>query len=393
MTILGSGNDVYGGIYQATASGAIADGKACMINADGTVSVGSAQAGKVIYQLQTQLMTRYSLENAYDPTLTTSGSYSAANTANSYKDSQSSELAANTTELQAISFNPDGTKAFFIDSNVTNSKIQEFTLSTAYDPSTLVYVDGHTIGNVSSARYPRGMDFKPDGTEVYVCSIAYSDIHQYTLSTAWDISTASSTRSFDTTRTNYNHGIRFKPDGTKMYTVGGASTESESDQYSLSTAWDISTASYESTLAHSSYNSLPEDNMFNNDGTKYYVLGSSVTEIITYSLTTAYDLSTASYVSETPLYLSAVKGFSFGPGAVSDAQYIGMSVGSVSDGATASIRVVGGLDTNQSGLTPNAACYVTLDGAVTSTNTGGAQIGWALTPTTVLIRGSYKNIL
>ena len=35
MPVIGSGNNVYGGIYQATASGAIADGKAVMVNADG----------------------------------------------------------------------------------------------------------------------------------------------------------------------------------------------------------------------------------------------------------------------------------------------------------------------------------------------------------------------
>ena len=76
-----------------------------------------------------------------------------------------------------------------------------------------------------------------------------------------------------------------------------------------------------------------------------------------------------------------------------DDEYIGFSVGAVSDGQTASIRVLGGLDTNQSGLTPNAAVYVNIDGSVTSTNTGNAQLGWALSPTTVLIKGSYKQIL
>ena len=43
MPVLGLSNNVLGGIYQATASGAIAKGKACIINSNGTVS----QAGPI----------------------------------------------------------------------------------------------------------------------------------------------------------------------------------------------------------------------------------------------------------------------------------------------------------------------------------------------------------
>ena len=91
--------------------------------------------------------------------------------------------------------------------------------------------------------------------------------------------------------------------------------------------------------------------------------------------------------------ITSIQWISFGNGGIAEPTFIGMSVGAVSNGETASIRVLGGLDTNQSGLTPNAAVYAALDGTVTSTNTGFAQIGWALSPTTILIRGSYKNIL
>ena len=398
MPVIGSGNNVYGGIFQAVASGSIANGKACQINSDGTVSEAGPESGAVGYHAVSQRIYMYYLATPFDPMSTTDGTYTQANNASNYKDSYYSngaagQLQANTNSVQALTFKPDGTKLFVSNANTTNSTIAEFNVGSPFDPSTLTFVDAYTIGNKTS--YPYGMDFKPDGTEVYVCTYSNSTIHQWTLSTAWDISTASFTRSYDTTKDNYRHGIRFKPDGTKMYITGGAYTsDDETEQYTLSTAWDISTASYDLVLDHSSYTTTPQDILFNSDGTKFYVLGSSPSSTITeYSLSTAYALNSASYVQQIAPYHSNIYGFAFGSGGLADAKYIGISVGAVSDGETASIRVLGGLDTNQSGLTPNAAVYLALDGSMTSTNTGNAQVGWALSPTTVLIRGSYKEIL
>ena len=351
MPVIGSGKSVYGGIYQATASGAIADGKAVIVNSDGTVSQAGPVGGGVVYHLTSDRVYMFYLENPYDTGSdepTTSGSFLAANNASSYKDSYYSngaagQFQANTSNTRALNLNTDGTKLFVSDSNGASSKIQEFTFGTAYDPSTLTYVDGLTIGNKTTSPY--GMTFKPDGTEAYIVSYGDSNVHQYTFSTAFDVSTGSFTRTFDTTRDDYRHGIRFKPDGTKMYIVGGNYTsDDKTDQYTLSTAWDISTASYDSvSLDHSSYITTPTDLLFNNDGTKLFVIGTApYSRILTYTLSTAYDLSTASYTNLISPY-HATYGQAWGAGGVQNKQVVGFSVGAVSDGQTASIRVVGGL--------------------------------------------------
>jgi len=79
---------------------------------------------------------------------------------------------------------------------------------------------------------PEGLFFKDDGTKMYVVGRANDSVYQYILSTAWDVSTASydsvsfSVASQDTSPT----GLFFKTDGTKMYVVG--STNDTVYQYS-----------------------------------------------------------------------------------------------------------------------------------------------------------------
>lgn len=77
----------------------------------------------------------------------------------------------------------------------------------------------------------------PDGLNAYVCGTVNDSIYQYALSTAWDISTATYVRTLVSVW-NVSE-IAFNPAGTKLYASDDASTIT---QYTLSTAWDISTA-------------------------------------------------------------------------------------------------------------------------------------------------------
>jgi len=79
-------------------------------------------------------------------------------------------------------------------------------------------------------------------------------------------------------------GIAFKENGTKMYVLG-LSTDSVY-QYTLSTAWDLSTASYDSvSFSVSGQDGSPLGIAFKEDGTKMYMLGSSTGSVYQYSVT------------------------------------------------------------------------------------------------------------
>ena len=395
MASLGTKRNVLGGVYKAVASGSIANGKPCKINSDGTVSQGGPVAGGKLYIGAVNYIYEFKLETPFTTSSVAvpeaSGSWGSMGTALSSGNDYARPLNfvnSQETGMHSMTFNSDGTK--FFTCGYSGKDINEYTLSTAYDLGTTSFVDSYAVNSQLTGN-PYGLDFKTDGTEMYVTDSATSNVQQYTLSTGFDVSTASHTRTFDTSRDDTGHGIRFKPDGTKMYVVSGVSDRT--DQFSLSTAWNISTASFDSvSLDHSSNNTAPEDLVFNDDGTKLIVIGSNTFEILEYTLSTAYDLSTASFSSENYIHGAYYHSIAFSPGgSINNDNYIGISQGSYTNGQTASIKVIGAIDTNQSGLTPNALCYVTDAGSITSTSTG-IIAGQALTPTTVLIKNQYDML-
>src|SRR3990167_497929 len=82
-------------------------------------------------------------------------------------------------------------------------------------------------------------------------------------------------------------GIFFKDDGTKLY-VSNIDTPSGIYQFSISEAWNISTASYDSVLAYSSSEDLTARGIFiGSSGTKLYLCGDTNDKLFQYTLSTA----------------------------------------------------------------------------------------------------------
>ena len=190
-----------------------------------------------------------------------------------------------------------GQNAYMVDQS--SGIIYQYLLSTAYDLSSGSY-ESKTFDVSSQQNDPRNLFFKSDGTKLYVIGTTSQAIYQYSLSTAWDISTASyDSKTFSaSSQSNGTSGLFIKPDGSKLYIVAYANDAVY--QYSLSTAWDISTASYDSvSLSVSSQDSTPRDITFNDDGTVLYMCGTGNNALYQYNLTSAYDLSSASYSSNT----------------------------------------------------------------------------------------------
>ena len=204
--------------------------------------------------------------------------------------------AAQSTSMHSGIMGNSGQNAYMVDNNT--GIIYQYALSSAYDLSSGSY-ESKTLDVSAQQSDPRTFVFKPDGLSLYVTGTASAATYQYTLSVAWDISTAtyaSKSLSISAQATSAA-GAAFKSDGTKIYVVSYSANAVY--QYSLSTAWDISTASYDSVyLGVNSQDGTPRDIAFTNDGAIAYVSGSQNNKIYQYTLTTPWDLSSASYASK-----------------------------------------------------------------------------------------------
>jgi hypothetical protein len=145
---------------------------------------------------------------------------------------------------------------------------------------------------------PSGLFFSPDGLNMYVNGPTGDDVNQYTLSTAWDVSTATYVRVFSTAAQDSNPAdVFFKPDGLTMFVV--AATNDAVYQYTLTTAWNLSTASYANkSFSVAGQDTAPTGLWFSTDGTVMYVSGNATDSVYQYTLGTAWDVSTAAYSSK-----------------------------------------------------------------------------------------------
>jgi hypothetical protein len=168
---------------------------------------------------------------------------------------------------------------------------------------------GQSLDISSELIIGNGLYFGADGLKLFTIGEAVPEtVFQYSLTTAYDLTTASyDSVSLDVSGqvTDFMN-IKFKPNGLKMYVVGDGSIF----QYSLSTAWDLSTASYDG-VSYTPTEAGATDIYFKNDGLKLFVLNEANETVYQYVLGTAWDFSTITYDnklydldSETPPFLT-----------------------------------------------------------------------------------------
>ena len=136
-----------------------------------------------------------------------------------------------------------------------------------------------------------GITFKPDGTKMYITGIGAKNILQYNLTTAFDITSATLEKSVAIgARESKPEDVKFNSDGTVIFILGTGGNGI--DRWSLSTPYDIGSI----TAADTTFTSIggdPRGLAFNNDGTKMFVLdGSAQKRVEEYNLSTPYNPDT-----------------------------------------------------------------------------------------------------
>jgi len=203
---------------------------------------------------------------------------------------QSFSVSAQETNPRQIAFNADGTKMFIVGQN--GQDVSEYTLSTGFDVSTSAFVDAFDVSPQDI--YPQGLAFSTDGTKMFVVGIVGVDVNEYTLSTGFDVSTASFVDSFSISAQGADpKNIAFNTDGTKMFIVELAGQDV--NEYTLSSGFDVSTASFVDSFSVASEETQPHGITFNADGTVMFIVGFTGDDVNKYNLSTGFDVSTASF--------------------------------------------------------------------------------------------------
>ena len=199
------------------------------------------------------------------------------------------DISGQTGGPEDIVLKDDGAKAFVLDN--AGDTVLEYALSTAWDISTGTFTTSVSISGQELAG--QGLAFGNSGAKMYVVGAAGDDVNEYDLSTAWDVSSATFNQLFDiSAQDTIPKSIKFNTAGTKMFVLGNSGDDI--NEYTLSTAWDVSTASFVDAFSIASQTTTPESMAFGDSGSKVYV--ADETTIYQYDLSTAFDISTASYV-------------------------------------------------------------------------------------------------
>ena len=192
----------------------------------------------------------------------------------------------------SVAFNADGTKMFTLG-YTTGKKVYEYTLSTGFDVSTASYASDDFPVSTQDNK-PQEIAFNDDGTKMFMVGDQRDKVWEYTLSTGFDVSTAVVVDDGEfsiASEEDFAGGMAFNDDGTKMFIVGR--TADAVFEYTLSTGFDVSTASVVDSFSIADDEDQATGIAFNPAGTKMFIVGAAGDEVNVYNLSTGFDISTA----------------------------------------------------------------------------------------------------
>lgn len=177
----------------------------------------------------------------------------------------------------------------------TTGVIEHYELSSPYNITSGTKIADRTLNfGGASFIYLTGIEFKPDGTRMYVCGLTASGfkIAQYDLSTDWDISTATVSGAISMPASS---GVRMQDDGTHLYIIETQDPDTIK-KYELLTEWNITTLrplpSQQVNIQSLTGETSVRGFAFKDDGTKLYVSGTDTKQMHVLELGSNWDLNT-----------------------------------------------------------------------------------------------------
>ena len=214
----------------------------------------------------------------------------------------STSVSTNYSTPTDMAFSNDGLKMFIV--NFKERTIEEYTLSTAFDVSTLEFVRDQLVR--IQERNPTGMAFSSDGLKMFVVGFEKYNVNEYTLSAPFDLYGRVFVHAISVAdQVGTPRDVAFSNDGLKMFVVD--SNQDKVHEYTLSTAFDVSTAIHVDFLSVAGLESTPKGMAFSNDGAKMFVVGTGSDNVNEYTLNSVYPITVTTASATTPTLASIVR--------------------------------------------------------------------------------------
>lgn len=226
--------------------------------------------------------------------------------------SESKNISAQPEVSASITIGNSNGSLYVLGSRGGKDSLYQYDFGTIGDLSTLTFSNKRLyVGTYSTGA--SGVDFSTDGTYLYVAYDYYTRmIVTYTLSTAWDISTATYTRTNKSFSLEPSlQGVCLASNGNYLYSIGKADQLMMS--YSLNSAWNTGSWTLITFKDLSPQFTAPFDLDIKSDGYKFYVIGAfnsgAEYKVCEYTTTVAFEF----YDSYTILSNSKIIPASYSP--------------------------------------------------------------------------------
>lgn len=167
---------------------------------------------------------------------------------------------------------------------LNRTEIWEYTLSSAWDVSSATQTGYKDLG--SFVQRGHDIDFKPDGSVLYVDDREAGAVWQINLGTDWDVEDMGSRYKFNISgQQDEVRGMQFNQDGTRLFLMDTGRREIL--EYSVSNAYNLNSASYIGAFSVASQSNNPRGLTFKPDFTRFYVSDASSNRIYQYSIEVA----------------------------------------------------------------------------------------------------------
>jgi len=223
-------------------------------------------------------------------------SWVAGNAASATATGASFYIGGQETAPQGLSFKPDGSEMYV--TGTTGDDINRYTMTTPWDIANASFDTEYALGT-TTGQNPGGLYIT--NNHLYTSSSSRDNVQLWTMSSEWDLSTrshvANLSTSYDMGGTGDSsdiYGLRFSSDGLNLYLVDLRRVA----QWKLDVPWVLSSAPNKPYAVLNTEGGMGFYNLFGlafkYDGTKMYPMRDP--QLGEYNLSTAWDLSTATYV-------------------------------------------------------------------------------------------------